>query len=369
MLRRRIFSILTIFLLVTTGISFGISTSSFAAAPPASIAVTSTPYAQLPTSDHQNYKGQMTSDPAGNLYIGDSMTCAVYVVSAANPLATPTILPNTSGDWCGDSNRAIYGLAYAHINGTLVLIETSGYATGVFEIPLNGISAPFKVATTSGSANLSYNAATDTLVSASFGTNFYVYPSFSQCTTAGPCTGSAITVTGGVSNYWGIALSGSTIFVPSDSSLFGTAPLTGGALAPYGTLSGFNTFATDVAGNVYEMNPNGNFWKIPAGTTSAIPLTFATPLPDNAVGNNYAMTCSNGGLYALNNNAANHTSTRQITKISGPLIMSDSCVTDESSTTGLPSTGNNLTRSLVLGLGLLSLGCLIVGTRRRAHRA
>ena len=364
MLRRRIISILTIFSLVTTGISIGISTSSFAAAPPASIAVTSTPYAQLPSSDGQDYAGQMASDPAGNLYIGDRRNCAVYVVYAEHPLATATILPNTSGDWCGGSNTAIYGLAYAHINGTSVLIETSGEAPGVFEIPLNGISAPFKVATTSGSANLSYNAATDTLVSASFGTNFYVYPSFSQCTTAAPCTGSEITVTGGGRNIWGIALSGSTIYVPSDSNLFGTAPLTGGALALYGTPSGFNTFATDSAGNVFEMNSSGNFWEIPAGTTSAIPLTFAAPLPDNAVGSNYAMTCSNGSLYALN-----HAGTRQITKISGPLIMSDSCVTDESSTTGLPSTGNSLTGSLVLALSLLSLGCLIVGTRRRAYRA
>jgi hypothetical protein len=363
MLRRRIFSILTIFLLVTTGISFGISTSSFAAAPPASIAVTSTPYAQLPTSDNQSYAGQMASDPAGNLYIGNSRTCDVYVVSAANPLATPTSLPNTSGDWCGENERS-YGLDYAHINGTSVLIETSISATGVFEIPLNGISAPFKVATRNGGANLSYNAATDTLVSLSFEGNFYVYPSFSQCTTAAPCTGSEITVTGGTSNFWGIALSGSTIYVPSDSNLFGTAPLTGGALALHGTPSGFNTFATDSAGNVFEMDPQGDFWEIPAGTASAIPLTFATPLPDNAVGDNYAMTCSNGSLYALNN-----TSAPLITKISGPLLMSDSCATDEFSTTGLPSTGNNLTRSLVLGLGLLSLGCLIVGTRRRAHRA
>ena len=76
------------------------------------------------------------------------------------------------------------------------------------------------------------------------------------------------------------------------------------------------------------------------------------------------MTCSTASLSALHN-----TGTRQITKISGPLIMSDPCVTDEPSTAGLPSTGNSLTGSLVLALSLLSLGCLIVGTRRRAYRA
>ncbi len=75
------------------------------------------------------------------------------------------------------------------------------------------------------------------------------------------------------------------------------------------------------------------------------------------------MTCSTASLYALHN-----TGTRQITKISGPLIMSDPCVTDEPSTAGLPSTGNSLTGSLVLALGLLSLGCLIVRTRPRDHR-
>ena len=346
----------------------GLFVAAPAEAVPTGIAATSSPYANLPQTG-QAFAGQMAADPAGNLYIGDSRGCDIYEVQAANPSAAPGVLPNTTGGtWC--PGRA-YGLAYASINGSPVLIY-SGNGGSIFEIPLDGITAPSPVTTNSGTSNISYDVATDTLASFSLDGTVLEFPSFSHCSQAAQCASVPVTLTGtGNTTNWGIALTGNNLLVQADAQLLGQAPLSGGAVTPFGPTDPTNnyfgyylTMSTDSAGDAFAMDPSGDFWEVPAGTTTAIPLTFATPIPSDAVGSNYAMVFSNGHLFMLNNDTG-----EQITEISiesTPVTVPTTipAVTPAS----LAATGTNLGGLLGVSLVFLGLGGLAFMSLQRRRR-